>query len=172
MPIVPNFSTSQVLGLLKTLTITDTSTGSDASVTSRQITLMKHDGTYLVQSGSTTNYIVWAIASTSLDILNILDRDYMLNITVNWMNGSTVVYSKTLLQQFKGYALSYSLDLTRFAASNPKLLNDKNYFESQNKLQTLMDDADQVIVYSNDQLAGQLFLNMAKELIDNQVYFF
>lgn len=47
-----SFSVSQTVGLPDTVTLTDTSTGSDATIAARIVYLQKADGTYLTGSGS------------------------------------------------------------------------------------------------------------------------
>jgi hypothetical protein len=169
--VAQNFSASQSLGELSTLTLTDTSTGL-GSYTSRLIYIQKQDGTYLVPSGTITDFIEWAAASSTKDIEDLLDRDYALLVTIKWLNGSTIAYTKVLLYCFTGYTREFLLDLSRAQAANPALLNSKNYFSNKLKLRCLVEDADELVELADDQTGAQLCLNQAKELTDNQVYFF
>ena len=84
MPLSPSFSVSQPIGKNNTVTITDTSTGSDESVVGRKLYLRKSDGTYITLGG-TTDYIPWSIEVSSIDI-DTLDKDYALRITVEWVD--------------------------------------------------------------------------------------
>lgn len=83
MPLTENFSTSQVIGLPQRIYFTDTSTGNDGSVGERRIFLQKEDGTYLTPDGSATDYILWPLATNPFYV-DILDKDYALNVTVVW----------------------------------------------------------------------------------------
>lgn len=98
-----------------TLTYTDTSTGTDASIASRRIYMQKFDGTYLVPTGTSTDYVVWALSDGSTKTLtSILSQDEALNITVQWLDVSnTVLYSKTVLYNFSGYAKIFFYQLTQ-----------------------------------------------------------
>lgn len=171
--ITPNFSATQTYGLLGTVTLTDTSTGSDGTLTTRRIYFAKQDGTYLVPTGTTTSYVVWSYAQSSIAIAGLLDKDYALDITVQWYAGATLVNTKTILNLFSGVAKSFLYDLTRYAASNQRLLNSNNFFDNKSKLQVLEDDAAQAVTLPSggDISAAQLCLNMAKEIVDNPSLF-
>jgi RecB family endonuclease NucS len=86
----PAFTVAQTVGNPSVLVITDTSTGSDGTITQRRVYLQKADGTYLVPDGTTTDYIEWALADTEIEI-DALDKDYGLSILVEWLNVSDVV---------------------------------------------------------------------------------
>jgi len=55
MPFTQNFAASQVISTPNLLILDDTSTGSDAAITTRRVYMQKSDGTYLVESGSVSN---------------------------------------------------------------------------------------------------------------------
>lgn len=168
-----SFKCTQAMGNLKTITIEDTSTGLDFTLTTYRVYLRKYDGTYLVPEGTTTNYISVSYPDNSpFDIPNVLDKDYALDIRIDWMEGNTIKYTKTILNLFKGYSDTFLLNLTRFQTSNQKLVNSQNYFENKSKLRTLVDDAIQAVVLANDQTAAQVCLDAAKNLTDNEVNFY
>lgn len=172
MPITPNFSTAQSAGDLTAVTFTDSSTGTDVSLTGRIIRLRKYDGTYLVPQGYTVNYITWPIGATTLTVGGLLDRDYVLDITTIWMSGSTLAYTKTILTGFTGYSDVFLRQLTRAVASNRLLITRKNYWQNKIKLRTLIDDTNQAVSLINDQTIGQFCLDEAKGLTDNINTFF
>ena len=89
--LTPNFTASQSSGLPSNILLTDTSTGSDSSIVARRVYLLQADGTYLVPTGTTTQYILWAYADSTISI-DVLSQDTALSITVNWVdtNGDTV----------------------------------------------------------------------------------
>ena len=96
MALTPNFSASQNYGTPNIITLTDTSTGSDATITKRRIYLLQSNGTYLVPTGTTTNYIDWDMTNTTtrepLTIaLNVLTQDTALSITVEWLTAVNVM---------------------------------------------------------------------------------
>lgn len=172
MPITPNFGTEQAASDLTAVTFEDTSTNSDATITARIIRLRKYDGTYLVPTGYTTNFISWPYASSSITVEDLLDKDYCLDITVSWLVGSTVGYTKTILTGFTGYSDFCLRQLTQNNMANRQLLSNKNFYNNKIKLRTLVDDAEQAIELFNDQTIAQWCLDQAKLITDNLNTFF
>lgn len=165
-----SFSASQDVGNITVATFTDTSTGL-VSVTGRLIYLRKYDGTYLVPDGTTTDYIFWPAADTSIDI-DVLDKDYCLDVTVYWYSGSSAAYSDNSLVLFTAYSELFLRQLTQALAADRTLINNKNYWNNKVKLRTLIDDASQAVSLVNDQTIATFCLNEAKKLTDNIQIFF
>ena len=65
MPISPNFTATQSYNTPSIFTLTDTSTGTDATITQRRVYLLKANGTYLVPAGTLTNYIQWSVTDVN-----------------------------------------------------------------------------------------------------------
>ncbi len=172
MPIVPNFSTAQSAGDLTAVTFTDTSTGSDGTLTGRLIYLRKYDGTYLVPTSYTTDYIFWPYISSSITITDLLDKDYAVDILVQWFAGSSIAYSKTILTGFTGYSDVCLRQLTQNDLANRGLLSNKNFYNNKIKLRTLVDDCNQAISLLNDQTIAQFCLDEARKITTNKNTFF
>ena len=166
MALTPNFSTSTNITSPSVLTLTDTSTGSDGTITTRRVYLKEFDGSYLVPDGTTTDYIVWSYASSTTNI-DALDKDYALNITVQWLAGSTVVYTKTYLCEFNSYARIFRLKLLKAQASNPSLVNNPNFFQIESNLTVYIDGANEAVSLANDIALAQLCNDKAKYYIDH-----
>lgn len=164
------FSASQDIGNITVATFTDTSTGL-VSVTGRLIYLRKYDGTYLVPNDTTTDYVVWPIGDTTIDI-DVLDKDYCLDVTVVWMTGSTAGYTLTTLVLFTAYSERFLRVLTQALAGNRTLLTNKNYWNNKNKLRALVDDAEQAVSLINDQTIATFCLDEAEKLTSNIQAFF
>jgi hypothetical protein len=82
MPLTPLFTVSQPNAT--TIRITDVSTGADAAITQRRVYLQQADGSYLVPTGTLTDYIEWNYLDASIDI-DVLNTDYALLILVQWL---------------------------------------------------------------------------------------
>ena len=164
------FTASQYVGNITVATFTDTSTGL-VGVTGRLIYLRKYDGTYLVPTGTTTDYVFWPIGDTTIDI-DCLDKDYCLDVTVAWYTGSTVGYTLTSLVLFTAYSERFLRQLTQALAANRTLLTNQNYWNNKIKLRTLVDDAEQAVSLINDQTIATFCLDEAKKLTDNRPIFF
>lgn len=167
-----SFTKSQDAGNITVATFTDTSTGL-VNVTGRLIYLRKYDGTYLVPTGITTNYVFWSINDTSIDI-DVLDKDYSLEVTVVWYSGSSIAYTSVSLVNglFTGHSELFLRQLTQALAANRMLLTRKNYWENKVRLRTLIDDAGQAVSLVNDQTIATFCLDEAKKLTDNISTFF
>ena len=91
MPFIPSYTVEQLQLNPNILRFTDTSTGSDLDIAGRRIYLQQSNGEYLVNEGTTTDYIEWALGSSTIDI-NVLDKDYALKIVVQWLYQQTTPY--------------------------------------------------------------------------------
>lgn len=171
MPFVPNFTVSQSSADITVATITDASSGSDLTLTTRLVYIQKVNGDYLVPEGTTTDFVAWPIAQSSINI-DILDQDYALDITVKYLSGSTISYTKNILCLFTGYGDLFLRQLTQALAANKVLLQDENFWVNKNNLRVLLDDAAQGVSLLNDQTIAQLCLDESKLLTDNIKVFF
>jgi len=171
MAFVPLFTTSQPAGTLTSCTITDTSTG-DPGITTKIIRFRKYDGTYLVPTGYTADYVNWPVGTNPLTITNLLDIDYCLDIVVYYYIGSTLNTTKTILTLFTGYSDLFLRQLTQATAANKITLTAQNFWVNKNRLRVRLDDAAQAVSLLNDQTIAQLCLDDAKTLTDNLPTFF
>lgn len=150
------------------LVLTDTSTGSDGSVTDRQILLYNAAGALVVPA------IDWPIAQASITIAP-LQADAALNVQVNWNNNSGVpLYTKSQLfaaVQF-GEQLFYSLTQQQAATTNLNILTDYLYFQNKSKLRTLIDSAVQAITVGLDIFSAQFCISVYQQMINNPNLYF
>jgi hypothetical protein len=172
MALSPNFTASVSFATQNLLHLEDTSTGSDAAIDSRRVYLTKADGTYLVPQGTSTDYIVWSYSVSFIDI-DVLDRDYALTITVEWLNDAGVaLYTKVYVFDFTTYSNFFHYYLTQTQASQPNIINDNNFWYNKLKLLVNIKDADNAIAYGSDVGNAQEALNRAYDLINKQNLFF
>lgn len=175
MPLTPNFSTEQTIGFPSIVTITDDSTGSDVAITQRRVYLVDSEGEYVVPDGTTTDYVEWDYAETTLDI-DCLTADSALDITVHWLDVSNVVlYSKTLLKGFTLYNETFYYSLTQSQATQatpPNIIQDTGYYANKLILRTLIDSGNQAITYGDDIATAQTMYNQATQMVTNQDYYF
>lgn len=172
MSFVGNFSAAQVSGYPSQIVITDDSTGTDAAIVSRRIYLAKADGSYLVPSGTLTDYIIWPIGTTTKTI-DALNKDYALLITVNWLGVSgTNLYTKPLLYGFTLYNEAFDYYLTQMLTANKLLINDNNFWSNKSDLRTYIDSGNQAISLASDQSGAQVCYDEATKLrLGSQNYF-
>lgn len=172
MPLTPNFTASQFSGTPSVITLTDTSTGSDVAITSRRVYLLQANGTFLVPAGTTTDYVVWDLVDTSID-LDVLSQDSALSITVQWMSSTnTIVTSKTISFAFTAYNETFYYGLTESQVANSNLSASTNWYQSKLVLRVEIDSADQSITFASDIYSAQAALNRATYISTNQALFF
>lgn len=170
MALTPNFSTSQTVGESSKITFTDTSTGSDGSIASRRIYLQTATGVYLVESGTPTDYEVWVYADSTIT-LDLLDKDYALNVLVQWLDsGGTVLYSKQLLLGFTLYNNTFNYGLTQMLTANPNNFNSKAFFQNKIALTVEMDSGDQALELASDIFGAQRCYDRATQIRLNSQY--
>lgn len=172
MPLTPNFTASQFSGTPSVITLTDTSTGSDVAITSRRVYLLQANGTFLVPAGTTTDYVVWDLVDTSID-LDVLSQDSALSITVQWMSSTnTIVTSKTISFAFTAYNETFYYGLTESQVANSNLSASTNWYQTKLVLRVEIDSADQAITFASDIYSAQAALNRATYISTNQALFF
>lgn len=174
MAITPNFSASQSSGLPGTIVLTNTSTGTDVTVVARRVYLLQSDGTYLVTSGTTTDYMVWALADSTIS-LDVLTQDTALAITVVWVdiNGNAVV-SKEIAYGFAAYGETFYYGLTQgqVPITNPAVALSTNYYQNKMALRVYLDSADQAISFASDIYSAQVCYDNETFLIANASFNF
>lgn len=176
MSFTPNFSIVQSQSSPNLITISDTSVGSDNTVVKARVYFQESNGTYLVPTGTSTNYVQIAcngsgkFATTIIDLLN---RDYALSVQVDWLdNVNTVKYTLTQVFLFKAYSENFDYGLVSDMASAPYLATDAIFMSNKTKVRLLIDSAEQAINYGTDINAAQFCLDDLYNIISNQSFYF
>jgi hypothetical protein len=158
------------------LLFTDSSTGSDGSLTERRIFPYKADGTLLLPAGNTTGYIVWPIASSTLTVAGLLAKDYALSINVLWISTNPLpspsTYAATNLYGFTGYTMDFSYSLAQQVSANPNLLNDNQFQTNWFTLNNQVTICNYAISPKQSIVNAQAALDRALFLIQNASKFF
>jgi hypothetical protein len=174
MALTVSFTAQSVAGEPSQILFTDTSTGSDGTITSRRIYLSDDNGDFLVEDGTTTEYEVWALPLATTITLDVLSKDYALKLVVQWLNGSNVVvYDYTIdAEGFTEYNEEADYGFTQLMAANPLLINDNNFWPNKNKLRTLIDSGNNAITRASDLYNAQRCYDAATDLVASSQYLF
>lgn len=151
-------------------TITDSSTGSDANLVTRTISLFQADGSLL--GGSV---ISWPYSDGSTKVLTgYLPKDKALNIVVDWVSSSPIpgsTYTKSDYVTFPGNTNNFIYNLIQDIAAQPSILNDKTFYDYLSKLQTEVDSSGLAITF-DDLFNAQSALDRAFSIMTNQQFYF
>lgn len=172
MAFSPSFSCSQSAASPENVTLTDTSSGSDGSISVRRIYITDSEGNYVVPSGTSTDYIVWPYADTSIE-LDLLSEDMAVNILVQWLDVSNaVLYSDDndyCLAAFNQQNFYY---LTQQLALNPATLQDTSYSNNLAAYWVAIIGAINAVELAGDLADSQNMLNIATNFLNNQSKYF
>lgn len=170
----PNFTTSESLGTPSNITFTDTSTGTDNTLTVRKIYIRLANGNYLSEGGvenSTATAIDWNINDVSIT-LNLITQSTTASVLVDWLAGSTIVYTKTALQTWDLYDYLFGLELIQSQTATPTIIQDSSYYNLFFQFITNIWNAETSNTYGNDLYSSQASLNRNQYLINNSDLFF
>lgn len=174
MALTVSFTAESVAGSPSDILFTDTSTGSDGTITSRRIYVADSTGEFLVEDGTTTEYEVWALPLATAITLDLLDQDTACRITVQWLNVSNVVvYDYTIdAIGFVEYNEEFDYEQTTLMSANKLLINDNNFWGNKTKLRALIDSGNNAITRASDLVNAQSCYDEATEIRLNSQYLF
>lgn len=172
MPIVPSIAVSQSALTPNEITITDDSTGSDILIVSRRLYIQTAQGTYLVESGTITDYTVWAYADASIT-LDILTQDECVNILCQWLDASNVVlYTFEDQYALAEYNKQFLVYLVSAQGLTPGIVQDSNYSGNVGTFWTNIIAGTNQVVFGADIAGGQNCFNRATFMRLNQAEYF
>jgi len=165
MPLSPAFSITESTQL-GVVVLTDTSTGTDASVTGRRVRIYKTDGSLFVEEQN------WDINETTIT-LTILDKDYALNFEVYWDYIATPgVYTADLIFAFTRFGKFEYGQLVRLMTSNPDIIKDRDFFDYMKMMDVDIENAVFAIDEMEDQYAAQRAIERYQDLITKKSIFY
>lgn len=167
-----NFSISQTALDCGLVIAEDTSTGSDAAITQRRIYLQNNAGDYIVESGVTTDYNVWAWATNPIS-LDLLTEDQAVSIRVDWLDVSNVVlYTKTQSYCLAYFNKQFFYYLIQLQSLTPGIVQDANYSSNMALFWATVSGAVNAVTIGNDLSASQNSLDRATEMRLNESKYF
>jgi len=172
MPIVPSIAVSQLAATPQNITITDDSTGADAAISVRRVYIQTAQATYLVESGTTTDYEVWLYANSSIT-LDVLTQDECVDITVQWLNSSNVVlYTYQNQYPLAEYNKQFLVGLVAAQGLTPGIVQDTNYSGNIATFWTNIIAGINQVEFAADTAGGQNCFDRATYMRVNQANYF
>jgi hypothetical protein len=150
----------------------DVSSGVDAAITQRRITITDSQNNYIVVAGVTTTYNQWALITNPIT-LNLLTTDLAVSIRVDWLDvGNNVLYTVTTSYCLDYFNRAFFYALTQNEGLTPGLIQSNNYYTNKAKLWVTIHSAEEAVIFGNDIAASQNQLNIGTKLRLNQLYYF
>jgi len=150
----------------------DLSTGTDAAVTQRRIFFQTTSGTYLVESGVSTDYNAWPLADNPKSF-DVLPTDYAVSVTVQWLNvGNVVLYTLTQQYALQAWNKSFFYYLQQQQSLVPAIVQDSNYFNNMVQFYATIVGADNAVEIGDDIAAAQNCINRGTEFRTNESLYF
>lgn len=176
MPFTGSYTISQGYDPSKFILTDDSSYVDEPTSTfsGRKIYLYKLDGTTLVPSGTTTDYINFPFSAGNSIELDVLEQDMSLNILVEWDSNnpqSGSVYELQVIYTFLEYTQQFKYGVVQDWQANPIIINDTGFYRAISTVNTEISNAQQANRYQ-DQRAAQNAIERAKYIIDNRQFFF
>ena len=172
MPLSPAFTISRTPLNDAIVIANDTSTGADAAITQRRITLTDCNGSTLVVSGTTTSFNPWPLVTNPIS-LSLLTTDTAVSVLVQWLDVSdTELYSLTQSYCLANYSKSFLYYLEQSQSLTPSIVQDSNYSSNLAIFWATLKGAINSIEEGNDLSASQNGLNRLNFMRLNQSNYF
>lgn len=172
MALTPSIAVSQSALTPSIITVLDNSTGTDAAITQRRIYVQTAIGTYLVESGTTTDYTQWSILDSSIE-LDILQQDECVNITVQWLSiSNSVLYTYVNQYALSEYNKQFLVYLVSAQGLTPGIVQDANYSGNMAIFWTNIVAGINQVEFAADIQGGQNCFSRATEMRLNQSLYF
>ncbi len=175
MPLNPAaFSVTQSLAEPSQITLTDTSSGSDATLTTRRIYILLANGNWLQDDGSessTEAYIIWPYGDTSIT-LDVLGGSTACSITVNWYDNSTFKYTADDAFCFNLQDYLAALQILQGNTSSPDQLQDTPYYNNLMQFIVNLFNEENAIEFDGDIFSSQGAMNRNQLMINNEALYF
>ena len=174
MALVPNFSSSESLSSNNLVTFTDTSTGSDLTITTRRIYVRLANGNWLTTGGvesTTSAYMTWSYADASTTI-DLLTRSTTANVTVEWYAVAVLTYTKTILTEWDWYDYVFLFGLLSAQTSYPARTDSIGYWPNSWYMCTNLFQSEVAVEDMDDLYSSQAALDRNQLMISNENLYF
>ena len=174
MPVTASVAVSQSALSPNLVTLTDESTGTDATIVKRRVFITNSAGEYIVESGTTTDYEAWDDfpADTSIT-LDILTEDTAIHLLVQYLTSGNVVVT-TFEDDFSlsEYNKQFFYELFQQQSLNPGIYQDTSYANNLANLWVNITGGIQSIEIASDLSASQNCMNIATNMRNNESMYF
>lgn len=173
MSFSPNFTATESLANNNEITFTDTSVGSDNTLTDRKIFITLANGNWLTEEGESTTEVStdWPIANLTIT-LNLLTGSTACEIEVVWYAASTPTYNILTPFCFNLYDYLFGLQKLQGNTSSPNQIQDTNFYSNLIQFIVNIFNEENPITYGGDIFSSQGAMNQNQNLINNDNFYF
>lgn len=174
MALTPNFTATESLSSNNLVTFTDTSLGTDLTITTRRIYVVLANGKWLSTGGvqnATSTYMTWSYADSST-IIDLLKQSQAANVTVEWYAGATLTYTKTILIEWNLYQVLFLYSLLSAQTSSPVVNTNQGYWPNSWIFCTNLFESEQAVELMDDLYSAQASLDRNQQIINNENLYF
>lgn len=168
MPLTPAFTIANNIVNTNTFVLTDTSTGTDGTVT--KIVVFVYDVANNQIAGSPFTFAYTLNAAYNLSVLT---QDMSANVVVQWQTVANAVQATSAqIFAFTGYSEWSIYGLIQQVAANNSLLRDKNFYDNLSYTITDIDSANKSITTGSSIFNAEAMILLAQYKLNNQNLFF
>jgi hypothetical protein len=156
------------------ITLTNASVGTDATLTSLRVFIRNSQSQYLYptqQATTTPTYTVWSYADGTFE-MDVLTEATSPEITVQFMAGTTVVYTFTDTFCFDLQDYVFGLGVLAAQTSSPGVLQDTTYYSNFTQFIVNLFCGETAITKADDIYSSQNALNRNQLMMNNESYYF
>lgn len=174
MALTQNFTAQESLSSNNLVTFTDTSAGTDLTITTRRIYVRLANGNWLTTGGvqsTTSAYMSWSYSDVSTTI-DLLTQSQAANVTVEWYAGSTLTYTKTVLNIWDLYMYLVLYNLLSAQTSSPAINTNQGYWPNSWIFCTNLVEAENAVRLMDDLYSAQAALDRNQLIISRENLYF
>lgn len=165
MALTVSFTATESIAYNNLITLNDTSSGTDGTITNRKVYITTADGTMLADGTD------WPYANAS-QVFDVLTQSTSPTIRVDWLAGSTVVYTYIDTFCFDLYDYVFALGLLSNQTGNPGIIQDTSYYSNFFSFIVNLWNAEEAISKGDDVYSSQGALDRNQNLINNDAFYF
>lgn len=168
-----SFTSTESIGIPQQITLIDTSSSPDPGLTSRRAAFKLANGNWLTTAGESTTiaYETWPIADASLT-LTLLSRSTAIDISVEWLTGSTATGMDTVATAFVEFDYLFAYSLIGDQTSDPGIVQDANYYSNFSQYIVNLFCAETAVSVGSDIYSSQSAMNRNFQMETNENMYF
>ena len=166
MALSPAYSISNNDSVTSEFVLTDLSTGSDSSISTRQLLLYDVSNTLVAT-------VPFPLSAGNSITPSILTEDYAYNSVMQWLDsGGNVLYTLSQIGCFTGFLEWFFYSLIQYLSAQPNVINDTEYLQQMSNLELFINSANKAITTGQSIFNSQQMILLGQDIQANQQLIF